>query len=141
MEVQEDFSPAYLVDQAEKLLADDLDILLVENFAIHEIDHGHVADVLHLQAAPTRLRRHNPLLESSGTARAAQVGELVAQPRPRFGSNFFMLGSRPRLSRTFPLSESIGLSLPNIPRGPGKLKRWLQELPAIVEGLADKMVK
>jgi hypothetical protein len=57
-EVQEDFFSAMLVDQTEELFADKLDVLLVEDFLIGEINHGHIADVLHFQATTARLGRH-----------------------------------------------------------------------------------
>jgi hypothetical protein len=39
--------------QAEQLLADRLDVLLVEDLAVGEIDDGHIADVFHFEAPAT----------------------------------------------------------------------------------------
>src|SRR5262249_26881101 len=47
-EVEQDLAAADLLDQAEELLADDLDVLLVENFAIDKVHDGDVTDVLDL---------------------------------------------------------------------------------------------
>ena len=47
-EIEQQLATPLLVHQAEQLLADDLDILLVENLAVDEVDDGDVADLLHL---------------------------------------------------------------------------------------------
>src|SRR5262249_20749964 len=57
-EVEQELAAAFLVHQAEELIADDLDVLLVQDLAVDEVDHGDIADVLNLQAATARLRRH-----------------------------------------------------------------------------------
>src|SRR5260370_6350754 len=47
---------AFLIDQAVELVADDLDVLLVQDLAINEIDHGDVAHWLSFRTTPARLR-------------------------------------------------------------------------------------
>src|SRR5262249_53939993 len=72
-EVEQDLAPAELVHQAEELLADDLDVLLVEDLLVGEIHDSDIADVFDFEAAPTRLGGHaqSPLVSlgppSSGT--------------------------------------------------------------------------
>ena len=41
------------IDEAEQLLADDLDVLLVQDLAIDEVDHRNVADRFDFEAATT----------------------------------------------------------------------------------------
>jgi len=48
--VEQELTPPNLVDQAEQLLADDLNILFVQDLAIDEINHGDIADVFDFQA-------------------------------------------------------------------------------------------
>src|SRR5207245_124180 len=57
-EIQQDLAPPQLVDQAEKLFANDLNILFVKDFLIGKVYDGHVADVFDLEAASTRLCGH-----------------------------------------------------------------------------------
>src|SRR5262249_15798376 len=57
-EVQEEFTAAQIVHQAEKLLANDLDVLVVEYFLVGEIDNRHLSDIFDFQAPPSGLRRH-----------------------------------------------------------------------------------
>ncbi len=52
-EVEENLSPTFFVYQTEQLLTDDLDILLIEDLAIDEVDHGDIADMLDLEPAAT----------------------------------------------------------------------------------------
>src|SRR5262249_29882325 len=75
-EVQQQFQAAQLIDQAEKLFADHLDILLIENLFIGKVHDGNVADVFHFQPAATRLRGHvlAPSAQPPRTPAAAAAG-------------------------------------------------------------------
>src|SRR5205085_2565273 len=57
-EVEQELAAAFLVDEAEELFADHLNVLLVEDFLVDEVDHRHVADVLDFQTTTARLGRH-----------------------------------------------------------------------------------
>ena len=52
-EVQQDLAQALLIHEAEELLADDLDVLLVQDLAVDEIDHRDVADGFDFEATTT----------------------------------------------------------------------------------------
>ena len=56
VEIEQQLAAADFVHQAEKLLADDLDILLVKDLAIDKVDHGDIADVFNFEPTPTGLR-------------------------------------------------------------------------------------
>src|SRR5262249_22512555 len=64
-EVEQQLAAAQLVHKAEKLFADDLDVLLVENLLVDEVDDGDITDVLDFQASSPRLCGHgsNPKSE------------------------------------------------------------------------------
>src|SRR5262249_31517396 len=72
-------------------VTDDLNGRLVEDFAIDKVDDSDIADVLHLQAATARLRRHIRLL---GGGRAIQPvprpleGPAAAEAGRRMGNSF-----------------------------------------------------
>src|SRR5262249_17389944 len=68
-ENEEQFGPPHLIDQAEKLLADDLNVLFVKDLAVDEVDHAHIANFFHLESAAPRLRGHGS--NSSKTSEAA----------------------------------------------------------------------
>src|SRR5205823_2319838 len=55
--VQQDLAPAELIDEAEQVFTDLLDILLIQNFAINELNNGHIAAFFHFEATTTGLRR------------------------------------------------------------------------------------
>ena len=55
-EVQEQLSQTLVIHQAEQLIADYLDVLLVQDFAVHEVNDGNIADMLDLKTAAARLR-------------------------------------------------------------------------------------
>src|SRR5262249_5683264 len=76
-EVQKQLATSVLVDQAEELLADDLNVLLIQDFSVDEVDDGDIANVLNLQAATARLRRHR--FKSSQQEKPASCGRTVAQ--------------------------------------------------------------
>src|SRR5262249_32836848 len=58
-EIKEKLLAPRFVHQTEKLLADNLNVLLVQDFSVCKTDHSHIADVFHFQtAAFRRLRRH-----------------------------------------------------------------------------------
>src|SRR5438105_2770976 len=57
-EVEDYFTPAQLIHQAKELLADDLDILFIQDFFVGEIHHGHFANIFHFQPSPLWLRGH-----------------------------------------------------------------------------------
>jgi hypothetical protein len=59
-EVQEQLAALHFVNQAEELFPDDLNVLLVQDFLVHEINDGHIANVFHFQTAPSRLSGHEP---------------------------------------------------------------------------------
>jgi hypothetical protein len=61
--VEHQLATAQLINQAEELFADDLNVLFVEDLFVGEIDHRDIADVFDFQATATRLRRHRQLLE------------------------------------------------------------------------------
>ena len=50
-EVEQHLPAAELVDQAEQVVADHLDVLLVEDLLVDEVDDRDVADVLDLEPA------------------------------------------------------------------------------------------
>src|SRR5207247_1897253 len=56
-EVQKDLAAAQLVDEAEQVFADLLNVLLVEDLAVDEVDDRDVADIFHFQAAAPRCLR------------------------------------------------------------------------------------
>src|SRR5579864_7397849 len=53
-EVEQDLAPAELVDQAEEVFADLLNVLLVEDLAVDEVHDGHVAFLYDLEATAAR---------------------------------------------------------------------------------------
>src|SRR5262249_28374528 len=57
-EVQEDLLLALVVDEVEKLFADDLNVLLVEDLLVDEFDHGNVADFFQFKPPAAGLRVH-----------------------------------------------------------------------------------
>src|SRR5207253_2740582 len=57
-EIEQELAAAYLVHETEELLADDLDVLLVEDLPVREVDHGDITDIFHFEAPATRLGRH-----------------------------------------------------------------------------------
>src|SRR5262249_30924018 len=97
----EDLATADLVNQAEKLLADDLNVLLVQNAAVNEVHHRNVANVLDLKATTARRLRHRrDSLAKMKPLRASllrQRGQVVEAGR----SNFLMLDAPLRKSSNF----------------------------------------
>src|SRR5207244_7820497 len=63
VEIQQQLLGALVVDEIEKLFANDLNVLLVEDLLVDEIHHGHIADLFQLQTAAARLRIHGHLRE------------------------------------------------------------------------------
>src|SRR5438093_124919 len=55
--------------EAEELLADDLDVLRVEDAFVGEVDDRDVADGLDFQTTATRLSRHRDVPPGAGVAR------------------------------------------------------------------------
>src|SRR5207244_7862672 len=58
LEVEQDLPAAELVDELEQLLADDLNVLFVEDLLVHEVHDGDIADIFDFQPAAARLRSH-----------------------------------------------------------------------------------
>ena len=56
--IRKKLAQAIMIHQAEQLIANDLDVLFVEDLAIDEVDHGHIANVFYLQATATGLCGH-----------------------------------------------------------------------------------
>src|SRR6476646_37410 len=56
--VEQNLTAPNFIDQTKELFADDLYVLFVKNAPVHEVHHGHIADVLNFEPATTRGLRH-----------------------------------------------------------------------------------
>ena len=86
-EVEQDFAPSYLIDQAEELFTNNLDVLLIEDALIDKVHHGHVADVFYLKL-PVPWRGHGFDTPESKTLERAVFHSQQSNPisvRPQAG--------------------------------------------------------
>src|SRR5262249_42324165 len=67
-EVEEDLASAQLVDEPEQVVADHLDVLLVQDLLVHKVDDRDVSRVLDLQAAAAGLLTHTASLRMRTSA-------------------------------------------------------------------------
>src|SRR5262249_40973669 len=111
IEIQQDFLAAELIDQAEELLADDLDVLLVQDFLVDEIDGRNVADVLDFEAFATRRLGHALTPRFSGSRLTAPDSTSIYDSPPAGGSAKMASRARKPLERRHELVICLIIAL------------------------------